>query len=826
MILVLAHRLNRRRATQMESLLQDLRYALRSLRARPGFTAVAVLTLAVGIGLNASVFTVVDAALLRSLPYAEPERLVHLWQVQDNQDRERFPFAWQTLRDLQSAPGVFASVAGYTPSYPAAWTGRPEAEELPALLVSSNFFDVLGIRAALGRTFLPGEDELGGPRAVVLTDGFWRARLGADPDIVGTTLSFSGEPYTVVGVLAPSFPFAPGRDARVVIAAQPTGDQANRRAFNWIRPIARLRDGVSLEQARKHLASFEDALRGRFPDALGGVLTDVVPLRDELVGRVQPVLVLLFVCVSLVLLVACANVANLLLARAAGRQKEMSVRVALGAGQGRLVRQLMTESLLLALAGGVLGLLAASLSLPLLLAGIPVRDRAGMPFLQGLGLDGRVLGYGAAIVLLTTVLFGLLPALRASRPDVHDGLKETGTPGGTGPLPHTLRELLVASEIALAVILLGSAGLMGKSLLRILSTDPGFRPDGLLGVELSMPDRRVRDPATMLTSRAQVQQAIEAISGVSSAARIHRLPGTGSSGTQSFVRLDRPRPTGAEPDATYREVSPGYFRTLGVPLLVGREFGPEDTLTSAPVVIVNHALQRRYFPDEDPIGKTIRPVYSATGAALTIVGVVADQTLGGLDEAPPAILYYPDTQSVSQRYAVVVRTARPGVGPELRKAIREAAPFLIVGPVRRLSEVLQDAPTMFLRRYPVFLLGVFACVALLLASIGIFGVVSFGVTERTREFGIRMAMGAARRDIVGLVLRRSSAPILIGAAAGVAGSVALATVFRGLLFGVASSDPAVLVGVAAVLGGVAVTSALLPALRAARLDPAVALRSL
>ena len=719
----------------MDSLVQDLRYAVRNLRSRPAFAAVAILTLALGVGLNTSVFTTVDAALLRSLPYAEPERLVHLWQVQDNQERQRFPFAWQTLRELQAAPGVFASVAGYF-AFSTAWTGRPEAEELPALFVSANFLDVLGVRPALGRAFLPGEDVLGGPRAVILTDAFWRSRLGADPDILGKTLSFSGEPHTVVGILAPSFPFAPGRDARVVIAVQPTGDQANRRGLNWIRPIARLRDGVALDEARKFLATFEDGVRQRFPVELGGVLSDVAPLRDELVGRVEPVLVLLFVCVSLVLLVACVNVANLLLARAASQQKEMSVRIALGAGRGRLVRQLLTESILLSVAGGLLGLITAKLSLPLLLAGIPGRDRAGMPFLEGLEVDGRVLGYGLAIVLLTTVLFGLLPALRASRPDVHTSLKEAAGPGRVGPLRHTLRDLLVGVEVALAVMLLGSAGLMGKSLIRILSTDPGFRPRGLLGVELSMPDQRLQDPAAIGILKDQVQSAIEAIPGVSTVARINRLPGTGSGGTQSWVRTDRPPPTGPEPDATFREVSSGYFRTLGMALLGGRDFGPEDTSRSTPVVIINRALQRRFFPGEDALGKTIRPVYSKTGAALTIVGIVADQTLGGLDEAPPAVLYYPDTQSVSQRFAVVVRTERPAIGPELRQAVRDAAPFLIVGPARGLGQVLDEAPTMFLRRYPVFLLGVFAAVALLLACVGIFGVVSFGVAQRTREFGI------------------------------------------------------------------------------------------
>jgi putative ABC transport system permease protein len=544
------------------------------------------------------------------------------------------------------------------------------------------------------------------------------------------------------------------------------------------------------------------------------------------VGKVEPVLVLLFACVSLVLLVACANVANLLLARARSREQEMAVRAALGAGRGRLVQQMLTESAVLATLGGILGLVAARLSLPLLLVGIPARERATMPFLQDLGVDGRVLAYGGGLILLTTILFGLLPALRASRPDLHDALKDpTGSSRQGGPIRHGLRGSLVALEVALAVMLLGSAGLMGKSLLRVLSSDPGYRPEGAVGLELSIAEPGgAQPPDRVVTLRAKVQDAVTAIPGLSGAARVNRMPGTGNAGSHSFVRPERPRPTGPEPDAYYREVGPGYFRTLGIALLGGRDFGPEDIRGAAPVVIVNRALQQRYFPGEDAIGKSIRLVSS--DVPLTIVGVVADQTLGGLDEARPPILYYPDTQAVSPRWTLLIRSPRPGIGEDVRRAVREAAPGLVVGPTRKLDDVLQQAPTMFLRRYPPFLLGVFAAIALALACVGIFGVVSFGVVQRTREFGVRMAVGAVPADIVRLVLRASTGPVLAGAAVGLVGSVALATVFRRLLFGVGSSDPLVLAGVVALLGAVALVSALLPALRASRVDPAVALRSL
>ena len=806
----------------MSALGQDLRDAFRHLRSRPGFATVIVLTLSMGIGLNAAVFTAVDAALLRSLPYAEPERLVHVFQTRG--DQPRFELAWPTVRELQADRSVFTSVAGYNRS-PAVWQNGGERSQLPALRVTASFFDVLGVRPQLGRTFLPGEDEDGGPRAVILTDAFWRSQMGADPSALGRSLLLDDRPYTIVGVLPPSFPFAPGAGARVVLAAQPRGDLL-RRNLNWINTIARLRDGVTLSDAQQGVTAFAAALRDRFPEEVKGVSMEVVPLRDVLVGKVEPVLVLLFACVSLVLLVACANVANLLLARARSREQEMAMRAALGAGRRRLIRQLLTESAVLATLGGILGLVAARISLPLLLVGIPARERGTMPFLEDLQVDLRVLAYGGGLILLTTVLFGLLPALRASRPDLHDALRDpTGAVRQGGPLRHGLRDGLVALEVALAVMLLGSAGLMGKSLLRVLSTDPGFRPEGALGVAVILPQARVEKDEVAVGIQAEIFQSVAAIPGVTAVTRVSQLPGTGNGNTLRFVREDRPRPTGAEPEVTVREVGPDFFRVLGVPLLGGRGFGPQDAIGSMPVVVVNRALQRRYFPGEDPVGKRIRPTYSPDLPVFTIVGVVGDQTFGALDEAPPAILYFSDTQSPNNPFALVLRSSRSGVETEVRRAIQAAAPDAVVLPVRTLTEVLEQAPSMFLRRYPVFLLGVFASFALVLAAIGIFGVVSYGVVQRTHEFGIRMAVGAERRDIVRLVLRQNLAPVAAGAAGGVLGSVALAAIFRRLLFGVTASDPGVLAGVVTVLAMVALVSALLPALRAAKVDPATALRA-
>jgi len=808
----------------MGTFLQDLRDAGRHLRTRPGFAAVVVLTLSMGIGLNAAVFTAVDAALLRALPYAEPDRLVHLWSTHESHDQPRFELAWPTLRELQEDRSLFAAVGGYNGS-PLIWNDGTERSRLPALRVTANFFDVLGVRPQLGRTFLPGEDVNGGPRSVVLTDAFWRTRMGADPGVLGRTLVLDEQPHTIVGVLPPSFPFAPGADARVAVAVQPRDDMERRRSLHWINGIARLRDGTTLLHTRERTVAYAAALRERFPDQMQGGSMDVVPLRDVLVGKVEPVLMLLFACVTLVLLVACANVANLLLARARTREQEMAVRAALGAGRGRLLRQLLTESLVLAVLGGLFGLLAARLSLPLLLAGIPSREQAGMPFLEHLDVDGRVLLYGGALILLTTVLFGLLPALRASRPDLHDVLKESGSVGRADHARHGLRGVLVAVEGALAVMLLGSAGLMGKSLLRVLATDPGYRPEGALGVSVVAPDSAVEKDEAAIALQARMLEAVEAIPGVSGASRVSRLPGTGNGNTQRFLIEGRPAPSGAQPEAAYRVVGPNYFRVLGIPVLAGRAPGSEDTPRSIPVVVVNRTFQRRFFPGEDVIGKRIRPTYSPQAPVLTIVGLVGDQTFGALDQGAPAIIYYADGQFPENPVSFVLRSNRKGVESDVRRALLGVLPEATVLPVRSLTEVLEQAPSMFLRRYPVFLLGVFAGFALLLAAVGIFGVVSYGVVERTREFGVRMAVGAERRDIIRLVLRRNLPPVLAGAAAGVVGAMVLAVIFRGLLFGVTAADPLVLAAVVGVLALVALAAALLPAMRASRVDPASALRS-
>ena len=808
----------------MEAFLQDLRYAFRSLRGRPAFAAMAVLTLSVGIGLNAAVFTAVDAALLRSLPYAEPERLVHLWQTHPGVDHGRFEASWPTFREWQDDHAVFSSVAGYNLGS-GTWDNGSELELLQTLRVSANFLRVLGVTPVLGRDFAAGEDDAASPPLALVSHGFWRTRLGSNPDVLGTTLRIDGQPTTVVGVLPPDFTWSPAGDAKIILVLRPTEGFLARRNLFWIQPVARMRDGVSLEQARARMAQVASALEQRFPEAQKATRVEVVPLREELLGAVRPTLILLFACVGLVLLVACVNVANLLLARATTREREMAVRGALGAGRQRLLQQLLTESLLLSAVGGGLGILLARLTLPLLLLGVPPEQRNRMPFLDHLVIDGRVLAYGLGLIAVTALLFGLLPALRGSRADLHAALKEGAAPGG-GFRGHALRDGLVMVEVALAVVLLGSAGLMAKSLDRILSVDPGFRPEGAVGAEVLLPDARsISDERARLLAR-QLTEAVGAIPGVHGVAAVNRLPGRGGGGTVRFLRTDQPVPDGVQPEATYRDVDGAYFPVLGLPLLGGRSFEAGDVPNSPMVAVVNRTLQRRFFPNEDPVGKQVKLTYKPDAPTLTIVGVVGDEQLDSLDEPSRAILYLSLNQDPSGQLGLVIRTARTDAGPDIRRVLRSVSPELTILPIRTLGSIYAQAPRMFVRSFPAFVLTVFAISALLLACVGIFGVVSYAVEERTHEFGIRLAVGADRGDIVKLVLRRTLPALLGGMAAGLLGAVALAMVFRGLLFGVGAFDPGVLGGVTAVLLSVGLVAAWLPARRAGRVDPMQSMRAI
>jgi putative ABC transport system permease protein len=809
----------------MKTLLKDVRFAARTLWKRPGFTAVAVVTLALGIGANTAIFTVIDAALLRSLPYRDPARLVHLWETKRSRDFERREASYPDFQDWRAqGSDVFEGVAGYTPR---AYTLNAGGEVVRArgATVTANFFDLLGARAAEGRTFVAGEDEPGAAPSVLLGHGLWLRRFGGDRTVVGRQVTLDGEARTVVGVLGPEFQFARLGDTEVWTPLAVTPDVASRRYMHWLQVVARLKEGATVESASARLASVAANIEREDPGAHAGAGLRAVPLQEEIVGPVRPVLLVLLGAVGFVLLIACTNVANLLLSRSAARRKEMAIRAALGASRWRVVRQLLTESVLLALAGGAAGLVLALWGVDLLVALIPAAQLAQMPYLRGISLDARVLAFASGLSLLTGVLFGLTPALASSRADLQEALKEGGRSSGTRASGR-LRDLLVVSEVALALVLLVGAGLLLKSLSAMLKVDPGFDARGLLTLRVALPPERYAEDARAARFYDELVRRVSQLPGVRGAAATSNLPLAGDGGTGSPQVFGRTTPASELTEAHLRTVSANYFEVMGIPVAAGRPFGERDMAEAPPVLLVNKTYAERVFPGEDAVGR--RVTFKFTGdQQFEIVGVVGDEKVTSLDARTTPVIYFHNQQGPDSSAALVVR-AEGADALALAGAVREAArgldPEVPVFAVQTLEQMVAGTRATFMRRYPAYLTGVFACVALLLALVGIYGVVSYAVTQRTHEIAIRVALGARGRDVLRLVLRHGLGLALAGVAAGAVGALLLTRLIEGLLFGVSATDPAVYVLVALLLLTVALLASLVPARRATKVDPMVALR--
>ncbi len=807
-----------------------VRSAVRPLLTRPGFSAVVILTLALGIGLNTAIYTVLDAALIRTLPFRDPDGLVQVNQVQLDHQGRTFGYSWPGLLELRERADLFSGVAAYNEhTLPVRLGDRTEMVHTAA--VTGNFLAVLGVHPLLGRDFRPEEEGIQAPQLAMLTHTFWRERFASDPSVIGRSVSVEGRPVTIVGVLGPDFRW-PGVEAtpiagyglpEMLLTIIPPGDTATRRNATWIGVLARLRSGVALSQARSGLDAFAARLRTDFPVDQLHVGIQAIPLRDAQVGSVRPVLLVLWGAVVLLLVLTCANVANLLLARAVSREHEMAVRSALGATRGDLVRKLLTESLLLGLAGAVLGWMLARAALPALTAAIPPAQRATLPFLSDLRLDSAALGYSIALAVLTGALFGVVPALRLSRTQLATAIKEGGV-GSATPGRHRAMQLLVLLQVSLAVVLLNGAGLFARSLSSVLSIDPGFRPGGVVVGTLALP-RRSLTGAEILALVDRIVAAASSTPSVSSVGLTTRLPGTSDTG-----RMGVRAAGGTEPStfATARVVSDRYFETLGVPLLHGRLFGPDDRPETSNVAVVNETFVRLHFPGRDGVGERFQLTYKPEGDIFTVVGVVKDERLGAIDAAPPEAFYVPLRQNASDglSLAIAVRTPRGAATiPELRRALSAVDGDLAVESFQEMPAMLADSPAVFGRRYPVWLLGVFASCATLLAAIGLFGVLSFVVGERTHELGIRMALGARPGEVALDVARRALPAVLGGLVVGILGSVLVGGALRGLLFQSHRFDLAVLGPVVGTMLITAVLALLIPARRAATVDPAVALRA-
>jgi putative ABC transport system permease protein len=805
----------------MHKLLQDLRYAARTLLNKPGFTLIAVITLALGIGASTAIFTVVDAALLRGLPYKSPEQLYHLWESTPQKEFAQREFSYPDYQDYQKNQ-VLEGLAAYTGGG-AIMTGRGEPERVVAPAVSANFFSLLGVDPAIGRTFQAGEDKPGAPRVVVLTYAMWQRQFGGDPGIVNQSLTLNGDSYTVIGVLPASFQFAP-RSGDLWRTYQPSEAQLTRRFMHGTNLIGRLKAGVSAQQAQTELSAIAGRIEQDNKQSHAGTGLKFIPLQEQVVGPVKPILLVLLAAVGFVLLIACANVASLLLTRSLARQKEVAVRAALGASRWRVIRQLLTESLLLSLAGGLLGVLIAYWGVGGLVAALPEAQLNAMPFLKSLHVDARILAFSFGLSLLTGIVFGLAPALQSSRLDLNEVLKEGGrnTSGGAG---HRLRSVFVMSEIALAVVLLVGAGLMMKSLLRLLQTNVGFNPQNVLTMTVVLPPSKYAEAARQVSFHDQLKERLQSLPGVTGVGTVDNLPLQGGNTTRVNVEGDPVPPPGQEIEANFRVVDESYFQTLGVPIVAGRSFDERDKPDSPGVVIIGKSLADKVFAGRNPIGRR----FSYTSAQSTpdlIVGVVGDVKIGGLDDAIRPVIYYPYRQNASLGTSLVVRTEgdATALAAAVRNEIRTLEPDVAIFNVSAMTELITTSPAAFMRRFPALLISIFAGVALLLASIGIYGVVSYSVSQQTHYIGVRMALGAQDSDILKMVLKQGLTLALAGMAFGIVAALGLMRLLRSLLFEVQTTDAGTFAFVLGTLFIVTLFACYVPARRATKVDPLVALR--
>lgn len=798
----------------MGTLVQDLRYGARILWKQPGFTLIAVLTLGLGIGANTAIFSAVDALLLRQLPFLDPARLVMIWEHDTQEGNSRNPVAPANFVDWRKQNEVCAQLGYFTQPSGLNLTGKSEPERITGIFVSPNLFSLLGVQPQLGRGFLPEDLQERGGLAVILSHGLWQRRFGGHPAVIGQTLTLDGAAFTVVGVMPAQFQLP---EEAELWGLTLNGELTTMRNQHFLRVMARLKPDVTLAQARAHFSLIAQQLAQQYPATNQGYGANVLTLREQLVGDVRLTLWVLLGAVGFVLLIACANVANLMLARAGIRQREMAIRNALGAGRRRLVRQLLTESLLLALLGGALGLLLAAWALDSIAA-----LSAQIALAPEIKLDLRVLGFTLLVTTLTGIIFGLAPALAAARPNLNDALKAGARNASTAS--QRLRGGLVVAEIALAVALLAGAGLLIRSFMRLQNVETGCDARDVLTMQFAPSGVRYDEGEQLAAFYQQLVERVQALPGVRAAAAISRLPLAGDRSTSGLTIEGRPLATGEQREAHYRVITPNYFNTLKIPLRAGRVLTEQDNAKAPPAALINQTLANKYWPGAEAVGQRIKLGPNANSPWVAIVGVVGDVRNFGLENEALPEVYVPHLQAPTDRMRLVMRTTVEPLGlvAAIREAVRGLDKDVPFAQVVTMEQLL--AQSIARRRLNLLLLGIFAVLALALAAAGIYGVMSYMVAQRTQEIGIRLALGAQRGDVLRLVLKEGMLLALIGVVVGLATSLALMRWLASLLYEVSATDPLTFAGVAILLMLVALLACYVPARRAMRTDPLVALR--
>ena len=810
----------------MDTFFRDLRYAFRLLVRSPGFTAIAVLSIALGIGANTTVFSVINGVLLKSLPYKDPDSLVLLWGNSKSEERlkGRNQVSATDAADYRSQSSVFEEVATFAGWYPI-MSGDTEAERIPAIQVGDGFFKVMKGTPVLGRVFTPEEQEDGKDFVIVLSHALWQRRFAGDPNIVGKSVLLNGRPYNVVGVMGPDFRPLPaslvapeGQFYRPI--AEKYDDTA--RDERHLRAIGRLKPAATIAQAQSDVNVIAERLEQQHPQSNRNQGIHVVSITDEIVGDIRPTLWMIFGAVVFVLLVACANVANLLLARSSVRYKEITIRSAIGAVRTQLIRQLLTESLLLSVIGGVLGLGLAYWGTSLVsAAGSQIN-----PMFQNIQLDTRVLFFTLGISLLTGLIFGLAPALQVSNPNLTESLKEGGRGSGTGGSRNRLRSALVVAEIAMTLVLLVCAGLLIRTVMRLRSVDTGFDPQNILAMNIGLPSIKYPKPENQIAFFKQATDRIASLPGVKAAGITSVLPLSDNFDGRGLVVEDHPRPRGEEITVDLYIATPGYLRAMNIATLDGRPLGDQDTADSAKVALINKTMANQLWLNQNPLGKRIRFTGTETdpGPWRTVVGVVDDVSQYGLDQKPAMQIYLPHAQYPTSFITIVVKTdVDPlSITSAVRREILAVDKDQAVFKVTTLEQLIGES--ILNRKFFMILLIVFAGLALTLAAIGIYGVMSYVASQRTHEIGIRMALGAQGRDVLKLIIGNGMSLALIGVVLGLAGAFALTRVMAGILFGVTATDALTYVIVSAGLIAIALLACYVPARRATKIEPLVALR--